>query len=71
MKDPQLIVDYKSAIMARDSVLCKIARSFGKRPGELASIACQGIKHPKRQELTFALEASPLLPSKVKCVMRK
>ena len=66
MKEPQLIVDFKSAIMARDSALCKIARSFGKRPGELASIACHGIKQPQRQELTFALEASPLLPSKVK-----
>ena len=71
MKEPQLIVDFKSAIMARDAALCKIARSFGKRPGELASIACHGIKHPTRQELTFALEASPMLPSKVKCVMRK
>lgn len=66
MKEPQLIVDFKSAIMARDSTVCKIARSFGKRPGELASIAVYGIKYPQRQELTFALEASPLLPSKVK-----
>ena len=66
MRAPQLIVDSKSAIMARDAALCKLARSFGKRPGELASIACHGIKHPQRQELTFALEASPLLPSKVK-----
>ena len=66
MKKPQFICDYKSAIMARDAALCKVARNFGKRPGELASIGCQGIKEPKRQELTFALEASPLLPSKVK-----
>jgi len=65
MKKPHLIGDFKSAIMARDAALCKIARSFGKRPGELASIGCQGIIQPKRQELTFALEASPLLPSKV------
>ena len=66
MRAPELIVDKQSATMARDAALCKLARSFGKRPGEIASIACHGIKQPKRQELTFVLEASPLLPSKVK-----
>ena len=66
MERPQLIVDYKSAIKARDSTICKIARNFGKRPGELASISVYGIKYPTRQELTFCLEASPEYPSKVK-----
>ena len=66
MRAPELIVDKQSATMARDAALCKLAKSFGKRPGEIASIACHGIKQPKRQELTFVLEASPLLPSKVK-----
>lgn len=66
MERPQIIVDYRSAIQARDSTVCKVARNFGKRPGELASISVYGIKFPTRQELTYALEASPLYPSKVK-----
>ena len=65
MNKPETIADCQSAIKARDVTVCKVAKNWGKRPGELASIAVYGVKNPVRQELTYALEASPKMPSKV------